>query len=127
MTIALARADRLSAARYALIGELSRNASWVQTLELPADAASVSISGQTVKITFRVPQDDTVTALSISTTDSQITIVDADTLTIAATPADMSALLNDYYYVDLASEDGSNVVTLWATGVVFIRESPIAF
>lgn len=123
MTIALSRAPKFSGARYTIIGELSSNATWSQTLELVADDSTVSISGQTVEITFKEYPDDDNAILTVSSTASQITITDADTLTIIVTDEVMSALLLMRYTVDLKSTL-NGVVTHWATGSVVVRQAP---
>lgn len=125
MSIALARQKKFSGARYSIIGELSRYAEWVQTLELPADDNTVSISGQTVEITFREREDDTSAILTVSTTDSQITITDADTLSISVDYTVISALVLDEYVVDLRSSVGG-VITHWGHGIVPVRQNPAA-
>jgi hypothetical protein len=124
--IALARNALRSSPRYRLAGELSRNASWVQTLEIPADGSSVSITGQTVRITFRECEDQTSADLTVSSADSQITISDADTLTISVTDEVMGGLSAGSYTADLTSETGG-VVTHWAQGVVKINDGPVAW
>jgi hypothetical protein len=126
MTIALSPARKFSGARYTLVGVLSQNADWVQTLELPADGSSVSITGQTVQITFRECEDDSSAVLTVSSTDSQISITDADTLAISVTATVMSALTKSRYVVDLASSVGG-VVTHWAHGVVPVETAPVSF
>lgn len=125
MTIALARNRKFSGARYAIIGELSRYAEWVQSLELPSDDNTVSISGQTVEITFREREDDSTAILTVSTTESQITITDADTLSISVDYAVMAALTLQEYFVDLRSSVGG-VLTHWGHGLVPVRQNPAA-
>lgn len=124
--IALSPSRKLSGARYVLVGELSQNSNWVQTLELPADGNTVSISGQTIKITFRPFESDTAAALTVSTTDSQISITDADTIAISVTAAVMSALTEERYVVDIASSN-AGVITHWAHGTIPVHISPVNF
>lgn len=126
MTIALSPSRKFSGARYSIVGELSQNADWVQTLELPADGSTVSISGQTVKITFREFESDDSAVLTVSTTGSQITITDADTIAISATADVMSALDEERYVVDITSSLAS-VVTHWAHGTIEVHTSPVSF
>lgn len=118
MPIALSPARKLQNARYTLYGQLSQNANWVQSLELPADGNTVSISGQTVSITFRENPDDTSAALTVSPS-----VTDADTISISATATTMSALDQERYYVDLKSTL-AGVVTHWAHGVVTVNTDP---
>ncbi len=125
MTIALARPRRFYGYRYALTGEISKYARWAQTLEIPADGASVSISGQTVYLTFRERPDDTSAVVTLSTTASDISITDADTLSLDVDPSDISSLQERVYYVDLTSMSGDDT-THWAHGSVVVRESPVA-
>jgi hypothetical protein len=115
--IFLARKRRFEGYRYLLSGEISKNADWVQTLELPADAAAVSITGETVVIEFRRETCDTADA-SISATVS-----DADTLSISATADDLSGLEEGHYIVDIKGTE-SSVVTHWAHGMVMVRDNP---
>ena len=126
MTIALARTRGFTGPRYQLAGELSLNATWSQTLELPADGASVSITGQTVRITFREYKTDTAAKLTVSSADSQITISDADTLTISVTDEIMGTLEARDYIVDLFSSVGG-AVTHWARGTVTVTADPVAW
>lgn len=124
--IALSPARKFSAARYTMVGELSQNADWVQTLELPADGNTVSITGQSIEITFRENDTDTSSVLTISTADSQISITDADTIAINATADVMSALDQGRYVVDMASSN-AGVITNWAHGVIAVQASPVNF
>lgn len=126
MPIALSAAPKLSAARYSLVGQLSQYADWSQTLELPADGNSVSITGHSVEITFREHPTDTSAALTVSTADSQISISDADTITISVTDNVMSALDQERYYVDLTSSN-SGAITHWAHGIVEVTTAPVTF
>jgi hypothetical protein len=126
MTIALAASRRFSGARYMIAGELSRYSDWSQTLELPADGASVSITGHSVKITFRECESDTTAALTVTSADSQITISDANTLTISVTDDVMSALSLDRYVVDITSSN-SGAIAHWAHGVVPVKQAPVTF
>lgn len=126
MTIALARGRDLNGARYDLTGKLSRNSTWTQTLELPADGNSVSITGQDVKITFRECEDDSAAVLTVASTASQITVSDADTLTISVTATVMAALTEDEYLVDLSSQTGATV-THWGQGKVGIVSGPVGW
>lgn len=123
MTIAVSRNSPRKSSRYALTGELSRYANWVQTLELPADDNTVSISGQVVEITFRADYSQTAADLTVSSAASQITITDADTLSISVTSSVISALTEDQYYTDLTSTL-AGVITHWAHGIVAVRNSP---
>lgn len=127
MTIALGRAKPRSGYHYELTGTLSRNADWVQTLELPADDSTISVTAQTVRITFRYLGDDTSAVMTVSTTASQINITDADTISINVTNAVMSGLIAGDYVTDLASETAGGVITHWAHGLVTVPESPVAF
>jgi hypothetical protein len=126
MTVALSPAPKLSSARYALIGQLSQYADWTHTLELPADGNTVSISGHSIEITFREAASDTSAALTVSTADSQISITDADTISISVTDNVMSALDEGRYYVDITSSN-SGAITHWAHGVVQVNTAPVTF
>jgi hypothetical protein len=126
MTIALCPAPKLSASRYRLVGQLSKYADWTQTLELPADGNTVSISAHSIEITFREYPGDTSAALTVSTADSQISITDADTISISVTDDVMSGLNRDRYYVDITSSN-AGAITHWAHGVVEVINSPVAF
>jgi hypothetical protein len=117
MTIALARKRRFEGFRYLLTGEISKNANWVQTLELPADGNAVSITGETVVITFRRELCDSP-EVSITATVS-----DADTLSISATASDLNSLDEGEYIVDIKGTE-SNVVTHWAHGSIIVRNNP---
>lgn len=126
MPIFLSPAPKLSSARYSLVGQLSQYADWSQTLELPADGSSVSISGHSIEITFREELTDTSAVLTISTADSQISITDADTIVITVTDNVMSALDEERYYVDITSSN-SGAITHWAHGIVNVHTSPVTF
>ncbi len=121
--IALARNFKRKGPRYVLAGEISKYATWAQTLELPADDETVSITGSSVKITFRECEDDTSAALTLT---SQITISDADTLAIDASVSDLSGLREGTYVVDIASSLAGDV-THWAHGKVLVTASPVTF
>jgi hypothetical protein len=121
MTLALAMPRPRSAARYMLSGELAQNAAWVQTLNLPYDGSSPVITGNDdVSFVFRKSESDTSAALTVSVSGGDITVTDADTLTIAADS--LSTLSPGAYYVDLISEDGG-LTTLWASGIVSVVNS----
>lgn len=124
--IALSTGQRFSAARYSLTGSLSRNATWSQTLELPADDSTVSITGQSIEITFRRDEFCTTAELTVSTAASQISITDADTIAIIVTDEIMGALKLDRYVVDIASSN-SGAITHWAHGIVSTGNSPVVF
>lgn len=104
---------------------MSRYADWTQTLELPADGNTVSITGHSIKITLRESLLDTTAALTLST-PTQITITDADTLAISATDDVMSALVRDRYYIDITSSN-AGAITHWAHGIVAFGSNPVAF
>lgn len=125
--IQLARATSRKGYRYILDGELSKNGNWSQTLDFPADGNTVSLTGQTVRIVFRDPLNNNSSVVTLSTTDGQITISDADTLTISADTTDIGGLLEQVYNVDIASEDNSDVITHWASGQVMVRENPASW
>ena len=126
MTVALSPARKFSAARYIMTGQLSQYADWTQTLELPADGSTVSISGHSIEITFREHLTDTAAVLTVSTSASQIAISDADTITITVTDNVMSALDNERYYVDMTSSN-AGAITHWAHGIVEVATSPVTF
>lgn len=124
MTIALSPARKFSGARYTLIGELSQNADWVQSLDFPADGNTVDISTATeVTITFRELQSDTAADLTVTKSGTQISITDADTIAINVTEATMTALDQVRYVVDITSTL-SSVVTHWAHGFVTVQTAP---
>lgn len=125
MTISLAPSNPRSGYRYEISGRVSKYAQWSQTLELPSDGGSVSISGSVVRIAFR-ERSDGETVLSIFS-PSEITISDADTLTLSVAPSVLSGLCDDKnYIVDLTSVT-SNVITHWGHGTVFISDNPPAY
>lgn len=119
MTIALARKKRFEGYRYQLAGEISKNADWVQTLELVADDNAVSISGETVVIEFR----ERIGGSTIASISAAVS--DADTLSISATADDLGALSEGQYIVDIKGTE-NGVVTHWAHGAVMVLESPAA-
>jgi hypothetical protein len=115
--IFLARKRRFEGYRYLLSGEISKNANWVQSIELVSDGDAVSITGETVVIEFRRETCDTPD-VSISATVS-----DADTLAILATADDLASLEEGHYIVDIKGTE-SSVVTHWAHGMVMVRDNP---
>jgi hypothetical protein len=117
MGILLSRAKRFSGYRYELAGEISKNANWVQTLELVADDNTVSITGETLELTFRDPETNTAVVTLVPT------VSDADTVSISATPSQLGALCEGVYVVDLTGLEAS-VLTPWAHGTVMVRENP---
>lgn len=120
MTIALASRRRFDGARYQITGEVSRNAAWSQTLDFPADGASINLTDLDVYLTFRELDSETA-AITLSTTDGTLTVTDADTLTISAAVGDLTALTEQLYIVDITSGAG---VTHWASGKVTVRDNP---
>lgn len=122
MTIALAGRRRFDGPRFQIIGEISKNATWSQTLDFPAiDGVSASITGLVMYITFR-ELDDEAGTLTLSTTDGQLTVTDSDTLTISATADDLSGLTGDTLYrVDITSGTGP---LHWASGKVSVTNNP---
>lgn len=120
MTIALASRRRFDGARYQITGEISRNAAWSQTLDFPADGASVVLTGLVVYLTFRELDSETA-AVTLSTTSGDLTVSDADTLTISVAVGDLTALTEGLYIVDITS---GTTVTHWASGKVAVRDNP---
>jgi hypothetical protein len=120
--IALTTAKPRSSYKYYISGSLARNAAWSQVLDLPPISGTTqTITGNTdVAFIFRENKDDTGSILTISVSGSEITVTDADTLTISV--SNMASLIADRYYVDLISTLAS-VTTLWASGVVNIDNS----
>ncbi len=111
--------------RYELSGQISKYAQWAQTLEVPADGSSVSLTGSVVRIAFRVANASD-TDLEIFS-PAEITISDADTLTISVAPSLLDGLSDETnYIVDLTSVT-SNVITHWAHGRVFVTDSPPSY
>lgn len=119
--IALASAAPRQGYRYILSGQISKNAQWSQVLELPADGNTVDISGQDVRISFRLTCNDPEVSVF---SPAEITVTDDDTLTIDVAPSVIANLCdNKSYIVDLTSVDG-DVITHWAHGSVFVTGSP---
>jgi hypothetical protein len=117
MSILLARKQRFEGYRYEIAGQISKNANWVQTLELPADGDTVSITGETLELTFRDPQTNTA-ILTLTPTVS-----DADTISISATAEDLGALCEQVYAMDITGLEAS-VLTHWAHGTVMVTDNP---
>lgn len=115
MTIALTASRRFDGARYQLAGQISRNANWVQSLDIPADGNSVSVTGSTLALTFRKSGSVIVTVVP--------TVSDADTIAISATASALGALSPDQYDVDLTGTL-AGVVTHWAHGQVMVLDNP---
>lgn len=127
MTIGLSRATPRKGYRFVIAGEVSKNANWVQTLDFPADGQTILLTGQSVQLTFRDPLNCNSPSLTLSTDGGQITVSDADTLSISVDAADISGLCKQSYNVDIASEDVSSVITHWASGQVMVRDNPASW
>lgn len=124
MTIALSRTTGFKGYRYDIRGQISPYADWTQSLNVPADGATVTLTGHDVRITFRESAEDTAAVLSLN---SEVTVSDADTLAIDVPSASLTGLTCERYVVDITSNDGSDNITHWAHGIVRTPNSPITF
>ena len=122
--IAVAKRQRFEGARYQIVGEVSKQAGIYEVINFPYDGTALTLTGLTIKATFRRCPDDTSADVTLST-GTNITITDADTLTFAATPAQLDSLCEGAYYFDIATSNGS-VTTHLASGQVSVHETPVA-
>jgi hypothetical protein len=122
--ITVARTNGRVGYRYQIMGEISKNAIWSQTLDFPSDGSTLTLTGLDVQITFRNLRTDDSAILTLSTTDGQITVTDADTLTILASVDDLSGLDTFPYVVDIATQSGSSVTHLAHGEQIMVRNNP---
>lgn len=122
--ITVARTNGRVGYRYQITGEVSKNSIWSQTLDFPSDGNSLTLTGLAVQITFRNLKTDASAVLTLSTADGQVTVTDADTLTILASADDLSGLDTSPYVVDIATQSGSDVTHLAHGEQIMVRNNP---
>lgn len=120
-----------SGALFILSGEVANNATWEEDIYFSELGVAMDISGLDWKLTLRQREGDTSADVELSTTNLALSIEDDSNgdpriLRISADIADISDLEGDYV-ADLASQDVTDKVILWAHGVISFRPNPVAF
>lgn len=121
-----------SGALFEISGVVPNQATWQENIYFSEAGVPLDISGLAFKMTFRSDPQDTSADYTLSTTAGTLSIeTDADSgvdqiLYVNVSAGTLSSLQGDYV-CDLASEDSSNVVTLWGHGIVTFTPNPVAF
>lgn len=121
-----------SGALFEVSGVVPNQATWQENIYFSEAGQPFDLTGLSFKMTFRADPADTSADYTLSTTAGTLSIAeDADSgvdqiLYINVAAGTLSSLVGDYI-CDLASEDASDVVTLWAHGVVTFTSNPVAF
>lgn len=126
----IARNGGASGALFDLSGSVANNATWLEDIYFSEAGVPMDISGLSWKLTLRCDQRDISADISLTTSDS-LSIEDDDDgyhriLRINVTAGNLSSYDGDYI-ADLASQDVSGVVTLWAHGIISLTRNPVAF
>jgi hypothetical protein len=116
-----------SGAKGKVSGTISNGATWSETLEITQNGTFISgATGWTWRFTFRKSYDDTP-ELTLTTADGTLTAAndsDSTNIAILVPPTSLSGM-EGAYLADLASKDGSGVVTHWAHGTVTFVHEPV--
>lgn len=120
-----------SGALFDVSGTVANNATWAEDIYFIENGSGMSLTGLSFKMTFRCSGDDDSAVLTLSTGGGGLSIVNDDAsvasiLRITASPSTLSGMEGDYI-CDLASQDQSDVVTLYAHGLVSFRSNPVSF
>ncbi len=121
-----------SGALFEVSGAVANNATWQETIYFMQSGSPMVLTGLSFKITFRCDGERTNADYTLSTDDGTLSIVaDADSgiannLYINVAAGSLSGLRGDYV-CDLASQDVSDVVTLWGHGNVTFSPNPVTF
>lgn len=120
-----------SGALFDVSGTVANNATWAEDIYFIENGSGMSLTGLSFKMTFRYSGDDDSAALTLSTGGGGLSIVNdgasvSSILRITAPPSTLSGMEGDYI-CDLASQDQSDVVTLYAHGLVSFRRNPVSF
>lgn len=120
-----------SGALFDVSGVVPTNATWSEDIYFTQDGEPLDISGLTWKLTLRCDEANTNADVTLSTTDYLSVQTDTDSgidrILRINVPAGQLAGYSGDYVCDLASQDVSDVVTLWAHGLVTLRLNPVSF
>lgn len=127
----LARDTGNSGALFDLSGTVPTNTTWAEDIYFTQDGAPMDISGLDWRLTFRRNSEDATAEFALSTDDGTLAVVDDDNgyprvLRISVAAGALSNHSGDYI-ADLASQDVSSKVDLWAHGLVSLRPNPVSF
>jgi hypothetical protein len=115
-------------ARFKITGVISTGASWVETYSFQIDGSVIDADADiwTWQFNFRKTYDDAAD-LSLTTTDSEITVTNGADSTSIAINAAYSALeaMEGDYIADLVYQTAAGVRVHWAHGTVTFRNEPI--
>lgn len=124
----IARGGNDSGALFEMSGVVPINATWAEDIYFREAGAIMSITGLSFKLTLRSGHSDSAN-YTLSTDAGTLSITtDADgvqVLRITVPPGTFTSIGD--YIADLASEDGTGIVTLWAHGIVGLRQNPVTF
>lgn len=126
----LARGSGASGALFDLSGSVANNATWLEDIYFSEAGSPMDISGLTWKLTLRCDPRATAADVTLTTSDA-LSVEDDDDgyhriLRINVTAGNLSVYDGDYI-ADLASQDVSGVVTLWAHGIISLTRNPVSF
>lgn len=127
----LARDSGNSGALFDLSGTVPTNSTWAEDVYFTQGGAPMDISGLDWMLTFRRNCGDTTADFVLSMLDGTLSVVADDdgyfrVLRISVAASALNTHNGDYI-VDLASQDVSGKVDLWAHGIVTFRPNPVSF
>lgn len=129
--VSLAKDSQSSGALFEVNGTIANNATWSEDIYFSEAGAAMDISGLDWKMTFRRDGGSSTAEFTLGIGSGLSIVEDTDAgvdriLRIVVVPGTISSYSGDYI-CDLASQDVSDVVTLWAHGVISFRPNPVTF
>ena len=127
---ALARTSGATGALFEVSGSVAHNSTWTEDIYFSEAGTPVNLTGLSWKLTLRGDPRSDVADITLTTSDYLSVADDADgyhrILRINVPAGSLSSYTGDYI-ADIASQDGSGVVTLWAHGIITLTRNPITF
>jgi hypothetical protein len=118
-----------SGALFEMSGTVPINATWSEDIYFQEAGSAMDLTGLSFKLTLRGRSDSSSADYTLSTDAGTLAITTdgsgVEVLRITVPPGSLSTPGD--YVADLASEDGDDVVTLWAHGIIALRNNPVTF
>lgn len=123
--------DGAGGALFRLEGELPTNSTWDEYIYFQEEGASLDISDFDWKLTLRSCGRYTTAFRTLSIDTGELSIVSGDDdvpsiLRVNLDDGDLNSYEGDVI-ADLASQDSTGKVVLWAHGVISLRPNPVSF
>jgi hypothetical protein len=125
----LARSGGSAGALFDVSGIVPINATWAEDIYFMEAGAAMDLTDLAFKLTLRAGPDQDSAVYTLSTAAGTLAVTTDDDaveiLRITVPPGTFTEVGD--FIADLASQDGNDVVTHWAHGIVSLRKNPVTF